>query len=65
MARERRDAGFQAETLLTNKRANVGDATAFGVVDATLRVLHHPRIAVGPVDVKAFAEYRLVDAVRL
>jgi len=33
-------------------------------VDATLRVIHHPRIVVGPVDVKAFAEYRLVDAVR-
>jgi hypothetical protein len=30
------------------------------VVDTTLRVIHHPRIVVWPVDVKAFVEYRLV-----
>ncbi len=35
------------------------------VVDATLRVIHHPRIVVGPVDVKAFMEYRLGDAARV
>ena len=40
------------------------DVRGVVVVDATLRVIHHPRIVVGPVDVKAFTEYRLVDAVR-
>ncbi len=40
------------------------DASGFVVVDATLRVTHHPRIVVGPVDVKAFVEYRLVDGMR-
>ena len=30
----------------------------------TLRVIHHPRIVVGPVDVAAFTEYRLVEAVQ-
>jgi len=33
-------------------------------VDATLRVIRHPRIVVAPVDMPAFTEYRLVDAVR-
>jgi hypothetical protein len=34
------------------------------VVDATLRVMRHPRIVVGPVSVAAFVEHRLADAVR-
>ena len=33
------------------------------VVEATLRVVHHPRIVVVTVDVAAFSEYWLVDAV--
>jgi hypothetical protein len=40
------------------------EVQGFAVVDATLRVIHHPRIVVGPVEVKAFTEYRLLDAVR-
>ncbi len=32
------------------------DVSGFVLVDATLRVIHHPRIVVGPVDVKAFTE---------
>ena len=35
------------------------------VVDATLCVVHHPRIVVGPVDVKSFTEHRLADAARV
>ena len=35
------------------------------VVEATLRVIHHPQHVIGPVDVAAFVEYRLVDAVRI
>ena len=41
------------------------EAKGFMVVDATLKVIHHPRLVVGPVDVAAFMEYRLVDAVRV
>ncbi len=40
------------------------DVSGFVVVDATLRVIHHPRHVVGAVDVKAFTEYRFVDAAR-
>ena len=40
------------------------EAKGFIVVDATLKVIHHPPLVVGPVDVAAFVEYRLVDAVR-
>ena len=34
------------------------------MVDATLKVIRHPRHVVGVVDVAAFTEYRLADGVR-
>jgi hypothetical protein len=40
------------------------EVRGFVVVDATLEVIHHPRIAGRLVKVAAFTEYRLVDAVR-
>ena len=40
------------------------DVSGFIVVEATLRVVHHPRHVVGPVDVKAFVETGLADGVR-
>ena len=41
------------------------DVSGFVVVEATLRVARHPRLVVGPVDVKAFTEFRLLDAGRV
>ncbi len=41
------------------------DVSGFVVVEATLRVARHPLIVVGTVDVAAFVEYRLVDALRI
>ena len=40
------------------------DVSGFVVVEAEPRVIRHPRHVVGTVDVKAFVEHRLVDAVR-
>ncbi len=40
------------------------DVSGVIVVDATLPVVHHPRIVVAPVDLTAFVEYGLVDGAR-
>lgn len=40
------------------------EAKGFVLVDAMLKVIHHPRLVVGPVDVAAFVEYRLVDEMK-
>ena len=40
------------------------EAKGFLKVDATLKVIHHPRL-VGAVDVATFVDYRLADAIRV